>query len=94
MTHTNYQPARKGLIDSRIASEKRIAITATLKNPDSKSSLMRTLYGGQSENSSSLILRIDPTCGLMEYQRSRLKYSERGDFTGCYRGSGPSVPGR
>lgn len=84
--HTNYQPARKGLTDASIAEAKRRAVFATMKNPDSKASVLSTLYGGRHANAEVLMLRIDPTDGLVAFQRSKLRYSDQGDFTRCYRG--------
>ena len=84
MIHTNYQPTRKGLIQSRIDHEKEQAIQATIRCPEAKAELMRGLYGTKSLQAEAIAAR-DPVA-VAEFQRQHLRYSDRGDFTRCYRG--------
>lgn len=64
MIHTNYQPARKGLVDQQIRDAK---VIRSIRNH-----MLRNEFG------------LDAV--LVDMQRTRLKYSDRGDFTRCYRG--------
>lgn len=62
--HTNYQPARRGLVDAQIANEKAFR---SIKNH------FKVSHDGMN--------------GLIaHFQHQRLRYSDRGDFTRCYRG--------
>jgi len=85
--HTNYQPARKGLTDAKIASEKANAVNKTFANPEGKRVVMTALYGATGPAHEAVHSRVPGVDELIaEYQRSTLKYSDQGDFTRCYRG--------
>lgn len=87
MIHTNYQPGRKGLTDARIAAQKLASLEATLKHGDAKRSVLTALYGGQGLAQQAVLVRISTMNDtIAEYQRSKLRYSDQGDFTRCYRG--------
>lgn len=64
MKHTNYQPARKGLLDAQITACKvaRVRRNGTKAMPE-------------------LI-----AVATADLQHSAMRYSDRGDFTRCYRG--------
>lgn len=64
--HTNYQPARKGLLDAQIHKAKRVRLVKNLCAPMLGDELL--------------------DCVKAEMQRKHLNYSDRGDFTRCYRG--------
>lgn len=64
-THSNYQPGRRGLTDSKIAAAKSLrAVVNHFKLPESG-------------DLSGLVARL---------QHQRMRYSDRGDFSRCYRG--------
>lgn len=85
--HTNYQPARKGLTDAHIAAQKMHSLEATMKHGDAKRSVMTALYGGRGAAQDAVLVRINTMNDtIADYQRSKLRYSDRGDFTRCYRG--------
>jgi hypothetical protein len=85
--HTNYRPSRKGLTDARIAAQKLASLEATMKSPDAKRSVMTALYGGCGLAQQAVLVRINTMNDtIAEYQRSKLNYSDQGDFTRCYRG--------
>lgn len=66
MMHTNYQPARRGLVDGQTMAAKRLRV---IKNP------------------ANLVHADDLLMATrVEFQRKKLNYSDRGDFTRCYRG--------
>ncbi|AUV61715.1 hypothetical protein HOS76_gp21 [Pseudomonas phage Henninger] len=66
MIHTNYQPARKGLLADQILKAKRVRLAKNLCQPMVGDELLE--------------------CVKAEMQRKHLRYSDRGDFTRCYRG--------
>lgn len=66
MIHTNYQPARKGLLSEQIIKAKRLRVIKNLHNLEHSNGLLALT--------------------VVEFQRKRLRYSDRGDFTRCYRG--------
>lgn len=83
--HTNYQPARKGLLAERIANEKERAIDATFKHPEAKASVMAVMYGGRRTPGAQAVSdRLGDIYQVL--QSMTLRYSDRGDFTRCYRG--------
>jgi hypothetical protein len=63
--HTNYQPAKRGLLDKQIEDAK---VLRAVRNHFKKEE-----FGGMH----SLIAKM---------QHQRLRYSDQGDFTRCYRG--------
>jgi hypothetical protein len=84
--HTNYQPARKGLVSHKIAAEKAFAVHATAQNKDSKGVVMTALYGSCRTDAHRAVLdRIGPNPAFMNWLEQR-RYSDQGDFTRCYRG--------
>ncbi len=66
MKHTNYQPARKGLLAEQIVKAKRLRVLKNLHDLSHSNDLLALT--------------------VVEFQRKRLNYSDRGDFTRCYRG--------
>lgn len=85
MKHHNYQPARKGLLAERIANEKEHAIDRTMRTPEAKASVMTALYGGRRTlGAQAVAARLGDIYQVV--QAMNLRYSDRGDFTGCYRG--------
>ena len=66
MKHTNYQPARKGLLSEQIVKAKRLRVLKNLHNLSHSNDLLALT--------------------VVEFQRKRLSYSDRGDFTNVYRG--------
>lgn len=85
MMHTNYQPARKGLLAEQIASEKERAIDATMRHPEAKASVMVAAYGGRrTQGAQAVASRYGSVKHI--WQQMRMRYSDRGDFTRCYRG--------
>lgn len=83
MKHTNYQPRKPGLIDRKIAAAKASAKTG----PDA----FGYLYGSRNYRK-AFLEAMDVRLGSLSHnielyvQRQRLHYSDRGDFTRCYRG--------
>jgi hypothetical protein len=84
--HTNYQPGRKGLTDAKIAAEKRQAVSATMLNKDSKAVVMKALYGATQGACAVIQNRLDLYTHVADWQHSKLRYSDQGDFTNAYRG--------
>lgn len=83
--HTNYQPARKGLLAEQIASAKEAAIDATMKHPEAKVSVMTAMYGGRRTLGAKAVADRFGNIAHV-HQVMGLRYSDRGDFTRCYRG--------
>lgn len=89
MTHHNFQPAKTGLFDAKIAREKHLRLTATYENnPAVKRDVMTALYGGRNIKHMVSIQLLDEGKHVFQAaaQHERLRYSDRGDFTRCYRG--------
>ncbi|WYV70476.1 hypothetical protein DdN1_06 [Dickeya phage BIM BV-99] len=86
--HTNYQPARTGLTDAKIAADKHRRLVATYRNnPEIKAHVMAGLYSGRKLNPIALQLLDEGRYVFAAAgQHARLNYSDRGDFTNCYRG--------
>lgn len=85
MMHTNYQPARRGLLAERIAAEKEAAIDATMRHPEAKASVMTAMYGGRRTIGAIAVASRFGNIAHIQ-QVMGLRYSDRGDFTRCYRG--------
>ena len=66
MKHTNYQPAKPGILAGQILQAKRLRVMKNLSNQSATDDLIQATKVG--------------------FQRARLSYSDRGDFTRCYRG--------
>lgn len=76
--HTNYQPAKRGLVSQGIAAEK--ALREHVNVPLKKS------WGSLDKASQDLVTaRLECNAALWAAKRL-LKYSDQGDFTRCYRG--------
>ncbi|MGV8919573.1 MAG: hypothetical protein ACOH2R_17530 [Pseudomonas sp.] len=87
MTHSNHQPGRLGLTDARIAAQKAAAIEATMKHGEAKRSVMTALYGACGDAQQAVMNRIATmNDAIADYQRGRMNYSDKGDFTNVYRG--------
>lgn len=88
MTHHNFKPAKSGLFDAKIAREKHLRLTATYSaNPTIKASVMAGLYGSQKINKlAQQLLDEGKHVFAAAGQHAQLRYSDRGDFTRCYRG--------
>ncbi|QZA71322.1 hypothetical protein ALEA_9 [Pseudomonas phage ALEA] len=85
MIHTNYKPARRGLLAEKIASEKEAAIDATMRHPEAKASVMAAMYGGRRTLGAKAVADRFGNIAAIQ-QAMGLRYSDRGDFTRCYRG--------
>lgn len=83
--HTNYKPAKPGVYAEQIASAKERAIDATLANPDSKAVVMTALYGS-TKTIAHQAVHARFGSWVATAQMLGLRYSDRGDFTRCYRG--------
>jgi hypothetical protein len=58
-----------------------------MKTPDAKRSVMTALYGGSGLGEQAVLARICTlNDAIADHQRSKLRYSDTGDFTRCYRG--------
>jgi hypothetical protein len=64
--HTNYQPARKGLIDGQIHAAKQLRMMKATRPVVTVAEVVATIEAHK--------------------QHQRLRYSDQGDFTRCYRG--------
>lgn len=87
--HHNFKPAKSGLFDQQIAREKHLRLVATYKaNPTVKSDIMRMAYGSLQKTSAiANQLRLEGAYVFRAAaQHAQLRYSDRGDFTRCYRG--------
>ncbi|WGH28269.1 hypothetical protein 10P302A_gene0009 [Pseudomonas phage 10P302A] len=74
--HTNYQPARRGLEAERIETAKLAALATSVRH-----NIPRT-----EANAEAIDMRDNYDMLWADLQRQQLRYSDRGDFTRCYRG--------
>lgn len=81
MMHTNYQPARKGLVSEKIKAEKIAAFNATHKARGGGREVAREVMREMSWDRS-----MGETLMFVPIQARKLRYSDQGDFTRCYRG--------
>lgn len=86
--HTNYQPARKGLTDAKIAADKHRRLVATYQaNPAIKAGVMAGMYGSKNIHELAQTLLDEGRYVFAAHgQHMCLRYSDKGDFTRCYRG--------
>lgn len=70
--------ARKpGLFDSRIASQKSAAVSATYRNGALKGAIMKACYGGRKDVPASILSRLDVPRACNGAQL----FTDRGDFS-------------
>lgn len=76
MMHTNYQPAKAGVYDNQIRHARSVRIHANV-DPRGRCYNPEMLPEHTQWGNARL---------AMLHQRMRLRYSDQGDFTRCYRG--------
>lgn len=88
MTHYNFQPAKTGLFDAQIAQEKHLRLSATYSaNPEIKKGVMLGVYGSRNiHRLAAQLLDEGKHVFAAAGQHAQMRYSDRGDFTRCYRG--------
>jgi hypothetical protein len=87
--HHNFKPAKSGLFDAKIAREKHLRLAATYEHNEAvKRDVMTAMYGGRNIKHMVSIQLLDEGKYVFRAaaQHAQLRYSDRGDFTRCYRG--------
>lgn len=87
-THTGYKPRKQGLYDAKIQREKLLRHCATVDaNKAVKRDIMIGVFGGKARTSTGAMLINEIHVEAQARDQSySLSYSDRGDFTNCYRG--------